>query len=131
MIPHLQNCKEEKHKKQREDQYNIWRMLKACHNLPYSPGITKAYCHYDSRRIASKAPPARDSPRVGGASQREIGWLRGPTEVPTERPRLRTEYPEVSLPEKEVRNEGNEVLTEVPGCKLETYCNQQSGNSIL
>jgi hypothetical protein len=33
----------------------------------------------------------------------------------------------VSLPEKEVRTEGNEVLTEVSGCKLETYCNQQSG----
>jgi hypothetical protein len=33
----------------------------------------------------------------------------------------------VSLPEKEVHTEGNEVLTEVPGCKLETYCNQQRG----
>jgi hypothetical protein len=36
--------------------------------------------------LSSKAPPTIDSPRVGGASKRERGWVRGPAKVPTEGP---------------------------------------------
>jgi hypothetical protein len=76
------------------DDHNIAAMIRDDHNIPgmirgdyvdltfywerYQI-IVRTITNYNFRLcyVSSKAPPARDSPRLGGASQRERGWLRG------------------------------------------------------